>query len=77
MDCLIVQNGKHSTNKASDKSGVYLKSPKAADAMIEAEFSGSFVCSDYSWSLCHDKIVMREVLGYFAYNVLSTIVGRQ
>ena len=31
-----VKRPKHSTNKAFDKSGVYLKSPKVADAMIEA-----------------------------------------
>jgi hypothetical protein len=40
MDCLIVQNNPSiRLIKAFDKSGVYSKSPKVADAMIEAQYS--------------------------------------
>ena len=36
---------KYSTNKAFDKSGVYSKSPKVADAMTEAEFYPSILAA--------------------------------
>ena len=46
------------------------------DTPVWREFSGSFACSDYPWSFCYDKIVIKGFLGYFALALLSRILGR-